>query len=314
MILPGDLFIKKEALSFKKISSWFLSGVGVLIVLNLFVHFFVSTNVVHSETALESDFQYIKESSNLKVMQSMHLKSQDPILREATVLKTKADPYLFTKDIRFWSKAQKMDFLGDQVQVEKNKMILQRLDKVFATSTQKTYGISPQTGTPMNWITYQFTHANLFHLLSNLFFLFLIASVLQSSVSPRWIISVYILSGLTAALFYLLLSDELSLPLIGASGSVSGLMAFLCVLKAQENIKWSYFVSPLKGGYGSIYLPAYLIFPMYLLTDFTQVLIDTHGVTNSVAHSAHVGGALCGFGLGLAFHANSYFSSKFLTQ
>jgi membrane associated rhomboid family serine protease len=301
-------------MTFKKVTAWLLSGVGILVFLNLFVHFFVAVESIQHEDALQADFQYIKESSNLKVMQSMHLATQDPILKNETIVKTEADPYLFTKDIQFWTKAQKMNFLGDQVQIENNKMLLQRLDKVFSSSTQKTYGISPQTGMPMNWITYQFTHATLFHLFSNVFFLILIASILQSFVSPQWIVGVYIVSGVTGALFYLLLSHELSLPLVGASGSVSGLMAFLCVIKAQENIKWSYFISPLRGGYGNIYLPAYLIFPMYLLTDFTQVLIDTHGVTNAVAHSAHVGGALCGFSLGLAFHANSYFSSKFLTQ
>lgn len=313
MILPGDVFFKKDSLSFKKSGSWILTGTGILVLLNIFVHVFV-VMLESNQDVLNQDFKYIKESSNLKVMQAMHLKSQDPILQNETRLKTEADPYLFAKDIQFWTRAQKMNFPGDQIQVEKNKVMLQHLDEIFSSSSQNIYGISPQTGSPMNWMTYQFTHANLFHLFSNIFFLILIGTLLKTVVSSEWIVVVYILSGVFSALSYLLLTDNLSLPLVGASGSVSGLIAFLCVIKAQENIKWSYFISPLKGGYGNIFLPAYLLFPVYLLADFTQVLIDTQGVTNAVAHSAHVGGALCGFGLGLAFHGKNHFSSKFLTQ
>lgn len=302
MILPGDIFPKKEDLTWKKLKSFFERPALVLVFLNIFIHIFIYTFQPSAES-LESDIQWIKKSSNLKAMKQMHIQAQDPILKEEMKLKSEVDPYLFIKDIGFWKKAQNMDFVGDQVQIEKNKIVLQHLRSAFENSTQETYGLSANTSSALNWVTYQFTHASVFHLISNVVFLFLIVSLLQQSVSFYWIGSVYLLSGLAAGAAYLMFCDELSLPLLGASGAVSGLMAFLCVIKAQQNIKWSYFISPFKGGFGTLFLPAYLLFPIYLLTDFTNTLVDVHGVTNSVAHSAHIGGVLCGFILGLTYRS-----------
>ena len=312
MILPGNIFLKKEDLTDEGLKRWFFAPAFILVFLNLFVHFFIGiTQPI--ETSFAADIKILNKNSNLSVMNQMHIQAQDPLLKNSVAQKIEQDPFLFIKDRQFWSRAQSLEFSGDQVQVAQNKEILMRLKKVFKDSTQEIYGLSHESKSMMNWVTYQFTHGSLFHLISNIIFLILITAVLQTFVSAGWILSVYILGGLASGLAYLLFCDNMSLPLIGASGSVSALMAFLCVVKAQENIKWSFFVSPLPLGHGLIYLPAYLLFPIFLLTDFTNVLIDTHGVTQSVAHSAHVGGALCGFFLGILFRAFSTLREKVLS-
>ena len=311
MILPGNIFLKKEHLTDEGIQRWFFAPAFMLVLLNLFVHFFIGLTQP-TETSFDADVKFLKKSSNLTVMNQMHIESQDPIVRDKMALKIADDPFLFIKDSQFWSRAQSMDFSGDQVQIAQNKTVLSHLKKIFKNSTQEIYGLSHESRSIMNWITYQFTHASLFHLFSNIVFLLLIASVLQSFVSAGWIISVYILGGFSSGLAYLLFCDTMSLPLIGASGSVSALMAFLCAVKANENIHWSYFISPSPSGHGTIFLPAYLLFPIYLLTDFTNVLIDTQGVTNSVAHSAHIGGALCGLTMGIIYRSYSHLKQQAL--
>ncbi len=312
MILPGDIFLKKEDLTDESLKRWLFAPAFILVFLNLFVHFFIGLTQP-LETSFESDIKILNKNSNLSVMNQMHIQAQDPLLKDSVAQKIEQDPFLFIKDRQFWTRAQSLEFSGDQVQVAQNKEILLRLKKVFKSSTQEIYGLSHESKSMMNWVTYQFTHASLFHLFSNIIFLLLITAVLQNFVSAGWILSVYILGGLASGFAYLLFCDNMSLPLIGASGSVSALMAFLCVIKAEHNIKWSFFVSPLPLGHGVIYLPAYLLFPIFLLTDFTNVLIDTQGVTQSVAHSAHVGGALCGFSLGLLYRALSSLQEKVLS-
>ncbi len=311
MILPGNIFLKKDDLTDDGIKRWFFAPAFMLVLLNLFVHFFIGLTQP-TETGFDADIKFLKKSSNLVLMNQMHIASQDPILRDVIANKIESDPFLFIKDRQFWFKAQSMEFSGDQVQIAQNKIVLSHLKKIFKNSTQEIYGLSHESRSIMNWVTYQFTHASLFHLFSNLVFLLLITSVLQAFVNAGWIISVYLLGGFFSGLAYLLFCDTMSLPLIGASGSVSALVAFLCVVKANENIIWSYFISPLPSGHGSIFLPAYLLFPIYLLTDFTNVLIDTQGVTNSVAHSAHIGGALCGFMMGIIFRTYSHLEQKAL--
>lgn len=311
MILPGNIFLKKDDLTDDGIKRWFFAPAFMLVLLNMFVHFFIGISQP-TEAGFESDIKFLKKSSNLTVMNQMHVAAQDPIIRDTVAQKIEKDPYLFVKDRQFWSKAQTMEFAGDQVQIAQNKTVLTHLKKIFKNSTQEIYGLSHDSRSMMNWVTYQFTHASLFHLFSNIVFLLLIGAVLQTFVSTGWILSVYLLGGFSAGLAYLLFCDNLSLPLIGASGSVSALIAFLCAVKANENIKWSYFISPLPSGHGTIFLPAYLLFPIYLLSDFTNVLIDTQGVTNSVAHSAHVGGALCGLAMGMLYRLYSHLEERAL--
>lgn len=304
MILPGQIFIKKEDLTDESIKRWFFAPAFLLLLLNLFVHFFIGLTQP-TESNLESELKFLRKSSNLAVMNQMQIAAQDPLLRQEITQKIERDPFLFIKDRLFWSRAQTMEFSGDQVQIAKNKNILKSLKKAFQNSTQEIYGLSHESRSILNWVTYQFTHASLFHLFSNMVFLFLVVSILQQFISVGWILAVYLLGGLASGLAYLGLCDSMSLPLIGASGSVSSMVAFLCFIKAQENIKWSYFISPLPSGHGNIFLPAYLLFPIYLLTDFTHVLMDTQGITNSVAHSAHVGGVLCGVMMGIMYRLYS---------
>ena len=309
MILPGNIFIKKEDLTDDGIKHYFFAPAFMLVLLNLFVHFFIGLTQP-TEAGLNADIKYLQKSSNLSVMNQMQIAAQDPVLRPVVSQKVEKDPFLFIKDRQFWTRAQSMEFAGDQVQIMQNKMVLSRLKKVFKNSTQEVYGLGQDSKSFANWVTYQFTHAGLFHLLSNIIFLFLVVAVLQNFVSAGWILSIYLLGGFASGLAYLLFCDTMSLPLLGASGSVSALMAFLCVIKANENIKWSYFVSPLPGGHGNIFLPAYLLFPIYLLSDFTNMLMETQGVSNSIAHSAHVGGALCGLSMGIMFRIYSHLEEQ----
>ncbi len=312
MIFPGNIFFKKEDFTDEALKKIFFQPAFFLVFLNLIIYLGISFSYTTTSN-LNSDIKIIKRQSNLSLMHQMHIQAQDPIIKDSIAYRSQLDPYLFVKDTAFWKKAQTMNFVGDQIQIDNNKKVLSNLNIAYESSAQKVYGLGHQQSSVFNWMTYQFTHLSFFHFLSNVVFLFLVVGILQKFVSAYWIVGVYIFSGIAAGVGYFLFSDQLSLPLIGASGSVSGLMVFLCVIKAQQNVTWSYFVSPLPSGHGNLLMPAYLIFPIYILTDFTKVLLDVNGVTGSVAHSAHIGGALSGFALGLGFLGYRHFMSKYLT-
>ena len=150
-------------------------------------------------------------------------------------------------------------------------------------------------------MTYQFTHVQFFHFLSNTFFLLIIGCLLQKSVSSAWIFTVYIFGGLGGGLGYLAMNDSSEIAVIGASGAICSLMMFLTVVKGAKSIEWTYFLSPAKNMFGIIYLPAVFIFPIYLLSDFTTVLQHQSGVQSAVAHSAHIGGAFSGLLMGVYY-------------
>ncbi|MFN3455689.1 MAG: rhomboid family intramembrane serine protease [Pseudobdellovibrio sp.] len=241
----------------------------------------------------------------------MYKQTLDPLERRYF---NESDVQSILRDSRFWHRADSFAFTGDQVQIKENRTFLNDLKKQYFQSPQYIYGLSPSATSSWAWVTYQFAHVGFIHMFMNVFFLFIIVSVLQKHLNHEWIYSVYILSGFAGGVSYLLFNQNNEIAVIGASGAICGLMAFLSVVLNRKNIEWSYFISPLEGYFGLIYLPAFLIFPMYLISDFTTVLYNNDGVQASVAHSAHIGGTILGFLAGIAYLYDRKFKTHILNQ
>lgn len=76
-----------------------------------------------------------------------------------------------------------------------------------------------------------FVHVNVIHLLGNLVFLAAVGPILEFSKGPLKTGIVYLVSGISGVLFYWLISSRNpnALPLVGASGAISGVVAFCAV-------------------------------------------------------------------------------------
>jgi membrane associated rhomboid family serine protease len=299
MIFPGDVFFDKQKMSsFIKSDRVFNVGM-LLLIINISVYLFFTLPEYLNDQKL---LQIINKNKTVKIktLQSMYLQTVDPILLN------KSEPPAYTslsflKDQLFWLRAESFPFIGDSIEIQKNKKIISEIKRLYTLSSQYKLGLGQAATTPGAWLTYQFTHAGFLHLLMNMFFLILIINILAVRIEAGWILTVYTLGGLGAGISYLMLSGPNDISMLGASGSLCALIAFLCTVEHKKNIQWSYFLSPMKNGYGIIYMPAFLLFPVYLLSDFTAVLYHANGVDGSVAHSAHIGGALTGFILGFSY-------------
>jgi membrane associated rhomboid family serine protease len=301
MILPGQIFIKRNQIRW---NDRYLVLFAVLF-LNLVAYLFITLPENFNDEKSLRSFS-VDQKLQISSLQKMYQQTQDPLV--ATELE--ASDLSFLKDQVFWERSQSFPFRGDTVEIEKNRKLLLSLKDMYSHSSQLQFGLSHQPTTPWAWLTYQFMHAGVWHLLTNMLFLILILNLLSKRVQTGWILSVYILGGIGAGVTYLLFSPSNEISMVGASGALCALIAFLSVVENKKNIQWSYFISPIEGGFGNIYLPAYLLFPVYLISDFTTVLYYSAGVHQSVAHSAHIGGALSGFVLGLLFLADEKMELK----
>ncbi len=311
MILPGDLFF-----DFKKIKISTIFHIGTFLFLaNLIIFLFYTLPEGINDKANIKTLK-VEQSTNENLLHAMFLQTLDPVVKP---LYDADKPQLmnFMRDRVFWQRAQNFPFTGDLVLIKKNKKLLSEVQKMYTSSNQYQFGLSHEATTPFAWITYQFTHAGFLHLFANMLFLILVTNILVVHVEAAWIAFVYILGGIGAGVAYLYLSPNNQIAMVGASGSLCALMAFLSVQQNVKNIKWSYFLSPIKGGYGIMYLPAYLIFPMYLISDFTSTLYHASDTdvfaTSAVAHSAHIGGAVTGLVLGLIYLADQKLKEKILS-
>jgi membrane associated rhomboid family serine protease len=134
--------------------------------------------------------------------------------------------------------------------------------------------------------TYQFFHADFFHILFNMLWLYWIGQIFLSFLKPRQFHFVYIGGGILGALIFLLLfqvipafSNE-SATLIGSSACVMAILSATATLVPDYSIRLMLF--------GELKLK-YLVLA-YILLD----IFRTAG-TNAGGSIAHLGGALFGF-------------------
>ncbi|WP_301186888.1 rhomboid family intramembrane serine protease [uncultured Alistipes sp.] len=146
-------------------------------------------------------------------------------------------------------------------------------------------------GTPWyhsyQYITYMFLHANLEHLFFNMFALWMFGRTLEYELGSRRFLVYYLVSGVGAAFVQYLVAlalGELPLYLVGASGAVMGLLLAFGVLHPDATILLLIPPIPMKAKW---FVIIYAVIELFL---------GWRGV-GQVAHFAHVGGMLWGFGL-----------------
>lgn len=130
--------------------------------------------------------------------------------------------------------------------------------------------------------TYLFLHGGFFHILFNMLALWMFGSELESLWGTRRFVRFYFITGVGAAICSTLVSPNSTIPIIGASGAVYGILAAYGIL-FPDRILLLYFVIPIKAKYFVLILGALA---------FWSSLSATGG---GVAHIAHLGGMLFGW-------------------
>jgi membrane associated rhomboid family serine protease len=95
-------------------------------------------------------------------------------------------------------------------------------------------GVSPY----VTLVTHQFLHANLFHLLGNMIFLWVFGNDVEEAMGPVRFIAFYIGSGIAAALLFVASAPHSQEPLVGASGALAGVLAAYLMFRPAR--RWPY--------------------------------------------------------------------------
>ncbi len=130
------------------------------------------------------------------------------------------------------------------------------------------------------FFTYMFTHASFWHLLSNMFALFVFAPVIERKIGTGEFLLFYILVGVlsgVASYFTYWYSGMYYTVLLGASGAIYGLM-FLFTLLFPEAVLLIFGLIPIR---------APLLILIYFFIDFFGMFS-----TDGVAHLVHLYGLL----------------------
>lgn len=130
-------------------------------------------------------------------------------------------------------------------------------------------------------LTYLFLHGGFFHLLINMFVLWMFGTTLESTWGSRRFLIFYMICGIGAGLLNAVVTPGTAIPTVGASGAIYGLlMAFGILFPEQIILVWGIF--PVKARIFVIGLGV-----IELLTALSTTQSD-------IAHFAHLGGMLFG--------------------
>ena len=137
-------------------------------------------------------------------------------------------------------------------------------------------------------ISYQFLHADFFHVLFNMLWLYWIGQLLLDFIKPRQFHFIYLAGGIFGALFFALLFNLMPVyipsankaTIIGSSASVMAILAAMATLVPNYSIRLMFF--------GDVKIK-YLV--------LVYIVLDLMGTASANAGGslAHLGGALFGF-------------------
>lgn len=154
---------------------------------------------------------------------------------------------------------------------------------VYPPLTEMFY-LQPSTLAQEPWtiITSMFLHGGLLHLFFNGFALWMFGPYLEQIIGSRRFLAVYFLSGIAgacayAATFYVGILPQ-SIPALGASGAIFGILGAVAVLRPNLMIYMWFVPMPMK----------YAALVWVVLS-----LIETFNITG-VAGAAHLGGLVLG--------------------
>lgn len=140
--------------------------------------------------------------------------------------------------------------------------------------------------------TSMFLHGGWLHLIGNMLFLWIFGNYIEDRLGPLLFLVFYIATGVCAALAHGYF-DPGYLPLVGASGAISGVMGAYLVLAPKSRIH----AITLLG-----YVPITVNLPAWVYMAFYIIIQNLYPATFSVgqggvAHWAHLGGIVAGVAL-----------------
>ncbi len=153
------------------------------------------------------------------------------------------------------------------------------------------YGFRPAHPSLLALFASLFLHANLLHLLGNMLFLWIYGDNVEHrlGVVPFW--AAYLITGVAATSFYAAFDPSSNLPLVGASGAISGVLGFYFLWFPHNRVRLFVFFFPFIMD--TIMVPARLVLGVYLVFDNIVPFLGSHG-GGGVAYGAHIGGFLAG--------------------
>ncbi|PYM93319.1 MAG: rhomboid family intramembrane serine protease [Candidatus Rokuibacteriota bacterium] len=147
--------------------------------------------------------------------------------------------------------------------------------------------------------TSMFLHGGLFHIVGNMLYLWIFGDNVEDTLGHGRFLAFYLLAGAAAALAQTAVHPASRIPMIGASGAVSGVLGAYLLLFPYASVLvlliFGFFVR-------IVHWPAMIVLGLWIVVQFVNGLVTfsasgSSGGAGGTAWFAHIGGFLAGMAL-----------------
>ncbi len=154
-------------------------------------------------------------------------------------------------------------------------------------------GLSEQFSAFQQWLpflTSMFLHGGLFHILGNMWFLYIFGDNIEDRLGHIRYFIFYLLCGIAAGVIHLYTNWDSKIPTIGASGAISGIMGAYLILYPRSRILT---LIPIFFFIQFVEIPAFIFLGYWLLIQLFSASLTPKNV-GGIAFWAHIGGFVAG--------------------
>jgi membrane associated rhomboid family serine protease len=141
--------------------------------------------------------------------------------------------------------------------------------------------------------TSMFLHGGWMHLIGNMWYLWIFGDNVEDAMGKFRFIVFYLLTGLVAGLAQIFISPHSTIPALGASGAIAGVLGAYLILYPKARVLT---IIPLGWYIQTVRLPALLVLGLWFVIQLFYGLASLPGAgqTGGVAFFAHIGGFVAG--------------------
>lgn len=150
----------------------------------------------------------------------------------------------------------------------------------------RTFGVKRDISPFFSILTSIFMHGSIMHLIGNMLFLWIFGNNIEDHLGKVKFIFFYLAAGFGASLIHVLFNFNSLVPVIGASGAVSGVMGAYLVLYPHAQIRTLVFIFIIIT---FVDIPAFIFLILWFVFQFFYA-----GSGSGIAWMAHVGGFIIG--------------------
>lgn len=162
--------------------------------------------------------------------------------------------------------------------------------QLAASSITERYAFSPSHKRLIAYLTSTFLHADWWHVIGNMWFLWLAGFVLEDTWGRPLYLLVYLAAGAMACQFDAWVNPASIVHSVGASGAIAGLMGAFLVRFPKIKIQMTWFFDFGVFRFWRFWMRAYWLLPLWVLMEINYGM----GTRDGIGHWAHVGGFLFG--------------------